>query len=380
MFDVRTVEEFQQKLDGILHSKRIVLALIGALNCLIGLAAIILPYYFLGSIMIMVGYLLLFSGLIKAAQFVLGRSKRGYSVRGIFLIVLHILIDLTIGVILLNATYFSIKVLTWVFGLLFVTDGVLQIIICARATSARVRVSFFIVGGLMALLGVLISFGAVPLNTEWVGLLVGIKLMIFGVTLLYIAAHAKNASPEVYTKVDPADIPKIPGGVYSIYFGYAFHLGVYLNDDEVVDYTEEGVVRVRTWTEFLEGKEPQYWEYPDLPMLPPEQIIEFARSEIGKKYPYNFFTFNCESFAIYCKTCGQTKTSDYAQVRKGMDAVSTSPTLGMLVEFYSRALEYLAFNLGGASGKRISLWLRKSNSLLTFWIFRKKLEKTRPVE
>ena len=106
------------------------------------------------------------------------------------------------------------------------------------------------------------------------------------------------------------EVPEpVTGELYSVYFGTAFHLGVYVGDGKIVHYLNDDHVYHVSWEQFLEGRMPQHWTYPDLPVVPVEEIVRTALAEVGKTYKYNLLTFNCEHFAIYCKSGGQVKTS-----------------------------------------------------------------------
>jgi hypothetical protein len=115
---------------------------------------------------------------------------------------------------------------------------------------------------------------------------------------------------------------------------------------------------------------PQHWTYPDLPVVPVDQIVRTALAEVGKTYSYNLLTFNCEHFAIYCKSGGRVKTSEFAQVPASMESVRKHPWRGMVAELNTRAVEWLAFHLGGPSGKQLSLAIRRIGSTVTMWLMR----------
>ena len=118
------------------------------------------------------------------------------------------------------------------------------------------------------------------------------------------------------------------GELYAVYFGTAFHLGVFIGNGEIVHYLNDNHVYRVTWEQFLENRVPQHWTYPDLEPVPVETIVATALSEVGKTYPYNLLTFNCENFAIFCKSGGKTKYSKYAQVASGVETVAAHPLIG----------------------------------------------------
>jgi hypothetical protein len=64
------------------------------------------------------------------------------------------------------------------------------------------------------------------------------------------------------------------------------------------------------------------------------------------------------------------KTSKYAQVPASLENVRQHPWRGMVAELNTRAVEWLAFHLGGPSGKQLSLAIRRIGSTVTLWLMR----------
>ena len=100
-------------------------------------------------------------------------------------------------------------------------------------------------------------------------------------------------------------------------------------------------------------------------MIVTEVVIQTAPAEVGKTYPYNLLTFNCEHFAVFCKSGGATRSSKFAQIAASLEDVAAHPVRGMIAEWNTRVVEWLAFHLGGASGKRLSLAIRRFGSAVT---------------
>jgi hypothetical protein len=212
----------------------------------------------------------------------------------------------------------------------------------------------------------MILLGIVANPLRWAGILVGLKLVLFGSPICWIALRALRSDKALLYEVStPA--PEA-GELYAVYFGTAFHLGVFIGDGEVVHFLNDNRVYRVTWAQFLEGRVPQHWTYPDLDPEPVERIVATALSEVGKTYPYNLLTFNCEHFAIFCKSAGRTWHSKYAQVAAGVQTVARHPLLGLVAEFNTRAFEWLAFHFGGPAGKRFSLAIRRAGAAVTNWL------------
>ena len=82
------------------------------------------------------------------------------------------------------------------------------------------------------------------------------------------------------------------------------HLGIYIGNDEVIDYTSESKVRRISMNHFMENRarpvfRAVYKEAP--PAYSPDVIVQraknFSPSEFGE---YNLRSNNCEHFVTYC--------------------------------------------------------------------------------
>jgi len=143
---------------------------------------------------------------------------------------------------------------------------------------------------------------------------------------------------------------------------------VFIGDGEVVHYLNDNHVYRVTWDQFLEGRVPQHWTYPDLEPVPVDAVRATALAEVGKTYTYNLLTFNCEHFAVFCKSGGKTYRSRYAQVAGGVVNVAKHPLIGVVAELNTRLIEWLAFHFGGPAGKRFSLAIRRFGAAVTNWL------------
>ncbi|MBQ7168742.1 MAG: lecithin retinol acyltransferase family protein [Synergistaceae bacterium] len=104
------------------------------------------------------------------------------------------------------------------------------------------------------------------------------------------------------------------------------HYGVYVGNGRVIHYTDEGggdfkgKVQETSLATFLDGADgyfvceldPDDYEQ----IYSPEDTVKRAREKLGEE-DYNFFTHNCEHFAVWCKT-GEARSSqveDYDPVK-----------------------------------------------------------------
>ncbi len=337
--------------------------------CCVGLGALAvwLPLSLFGTLVWLVGMILLGTGVLKLYQLIPGRRSRAARRETWGMILLHSGLDFAMGVLLLNHGQLSARVVSIVFGLLFLVEGAVLFGMGTKASTLRGRLMLWITALITGGIGLAVAFGLVADPIRWAGVMVGVKLLCFGLTLVIIALSANGSGAALLA----TEVPEpVTGELYSVYFGSAFHLGVFVGDGHIVHYLDDNLVHHVTWQQFLEGRMPQHWTYPDLPTLPVDEVVGTAHSEVGKSYPYSLLTFNCEHFAIFCKSGGRTKTSEFAQIPASLENVRRHPVRGMVAELNTRVVEWLAFHLGGPSGKELSLAIRRIGSTVTMWLMR----------
>ena len=254
-------------------------------------------------------------------------------------------------------------------GLLFVVDGSVQFAIAWRSRATKAKLLFFINAGFTLFLGA-VTIGLFPhLELESTAILIALRLISFGVVLVSMSIRSREGSQSViYREVDTTILRRHKGELYACYFGAAFHLGVYIGNNEVVHYRDDSIVHRTSWEEFLRGREPQHWVYPDIVPVSTATVIETALSKVGPGKKYNVITNNCEHFAIYCKTGGASRSSQFAQTSATFRNLRQRPFVAVFVEVYTRIGEWVAFHFGGAFGRRLSLRIRRFNSMVTAWM------------
>lgn len=347
-------------------TSRVLLLVIGLGCAALGALAIWLPLSLFGTLVWLVGLLLLGTGMIKLLQLWPGRHSRAARRQTWGMILGQAGLDIAMALLLFNHQLFSQRLVVMAFGLLFLIEGVLLLMVGAKATSFRGRLMLWITAAVTGGMGLTVVFGWVADPIHWAGVMVGLKLVCFGLTLVIIALTARG---DADAQLLATEMPEpVTGELYSVYFGTAFHLGVYVGDGKIVHYLNDNHVYQVSWEQFLAGRMPQHWTYPDLVPAPAEEIVRTALAEVGKTYGYHLLTFNCEHFAIYCKSGGRVKTSAYAQIPASLEIVQKHPVRGMVAEINTRVAEWLAFHLGGPAGKRLSLAIRRIGSTMTMWL------------
>jgi uncharacterized membrane protein HdeD (DUF308 family) len=360
------LRHFYDRFLGPVDRHRSLIAIVGAVCALLGVVSLAMPFLLFSSLIAAVGCVLLATGTIKLAQLLFGLKSTGVRRHTWPMVLWQSALDFGMALVLFNYRSFSVSVLAMVLGALFLVEAGVFLFVGLKAPTARVRailcVAAIVTGGLA-----LAAFFQYRSNrVEWVGIVIGVKLLLFGAALLAIAVFAPRGSAEILYQTGSL-VPE-PAELYAVYFGTAFHLGVYVGDGMVVHYLNDNGVYHVTWETFLEDRKPQHWTYPDLAPVAADVVIRTALGEVGKHYPYNLLTFNCEHFAIYCKSGGKTRSSQFAQIRSGLSAVTVHPVLGIVAEMNTRVFEWLAFHLGGPSGKSFSLAIRQFGSLVNAWL------------
>lgn len=358
--------EFGDNLQQRFGVNRSLLMGVGLVCMILGIIAFAIPVRLFRTMVFFVGIVLMLSSLVKGWQFLLGIRSKISRNRGWPLICLQVLLDASMGILLLNHQNITTEVLAGLFGLLFSLEGLILIYVALRSPTVLSRNWLLTCGFLIFIIGLIIAFRLVEKPLGWVGMFVGFKLFVFGLSLFWIALRTMKREGElIYDAIMP--VPR-PAECYAVYFGTAFHLGIYIGDGQVVHFLNDNHVYKLTWEEFLLGRVPQHWTYPDLPEKPIEDVVRTALSEVGKTYQYNLLRFNCEHFALYCKSVGQTSHSEYAQIKGGLIDIGAHPFLGMIAEMNTRMVEWLAFHFGGPAGKKFSLRIRKLGATLTTWL------------
>ena len=353
----------------VIRQHRTRLAVIGSLFVLAGILIVEAPFIFFDPLQILLSFGLITSGGLKLVQLFLGKSSKGYSLRGIVLILIHSFIDIGAGLIFLTNENISIGFVALILGILFTIDGAVQFVVAWRSRGIKSRFLFFLNACFTLFLGLSTIVLIPQLRVNGVIILLAARLISFGIMLLIMAYRSKNNSlPIIFTEIEPQVVKRKKGELYACYFGSGFHLGVYIGNNEVVHYRDDSIVHRTSWEEFLRGREPQHWVYPDIKAAPVDVVIKTAISQAGKKMKYNLISNNCEHFALYCKTGGKSRDSMYAQTNSALRNLKQRPYLAIFVEAYTRVGEWLAFHFGGTFGHKVSYKIRRLNSMVTAWM------------
>lgn len=162
------------------------LALIG-----LGIAAVMLPALASIGIALLLGWLLLFGGVLGFLTTIIGRHAPGFSWS-----LASSLIAVAAGLLLFGWPALGALSLTLILTLFLLLDGLITILIGLEYRRARHgRWQWLVANGVLDLVFAIIIFAALPASALWlVGIIVGIDLLFGGVSLVALALAARHTA------------------------------------------------------------------------------------------------------------------------------------------------------------------------------------------
>jgi uncharacterized membrane protein HdeD (DUF308 family) len=168
------------------------LVLMGLLMVILGILAVTSPLVTGVAIALTVGTLVLLGGVL---QIVLGVKAESWGSR-IFGMILGV-VALVCGLLLIGHPLFGLSFLTLVLAGYFLLDGIVQVVQGLDIKPDRGWGATLLAGLLSVLLGVLI-WQRWPLSGDWaVGVLVGLKILLSGWSMIACGSAGRRAAQEV---------------------------------------------------------------------------------------------------------------------------------------------------------------------------------------
>jgi uncharacterized membrane protein HdeD (DUF308 family) len=183
---------FQSRIASSLHAHWRLFLTEGIALLILGLLAIVLPPLATFALEILIGWLLLISGVVGLIATFRTRSAPGFGWS-----LLSAVIGIVAGVVLLRWPLSGALSLTLILTVFLTLEGVASILYALehkRELSGRWGVMLF--SGLVDLVLAFMIFAGLPATAAWaIGLLIGINLVFGGSALIAMALHARNAAP-----------------------------------------------------------------------------------------------------------------------------------------------------------------------------------------
>lgn len=165
-----------------LRNHRNLLLFEGVIFVILGFLAVALPGISTLSAELFIGWLLVFGGAVQLYRAIQGRHAPGFI--GSLLTSLLYLIFGILLVLYPVAGIFSLTILLIIF---FIAEGIAKIILGLQLRPFR-RWGWFLLNGVLALIMAFIIWAGWPGTAFWVlGLLVGINMIFFGLSLIFLA-------------------------------------------------------------------------------------------------------------------------------------------------------------------------------------------------
>lgn len=160
----------------------------GIIFIILGLIAIAVPQIFTLGVELFIGWLLIIGGIVQ-----LVRSFRSRHTRGFWAPLIGSIVSIVVGVLLLLYPVIGVLSLTLLLGIFFLLEGIMTIIWAFMIRPVQYWGMLLFSGIVSLILAGIIFFGW-PSTAVWViGLLVGINMLFFGISLLFLLGD--NSTP-----------------------------------------------------------------------------------------------------------------------------------------------------------------------------------------
>lgn len=165
-----------------IQNNRTLLIIEGVLFTLLGIVAVALPGVSTLSIELFIGWLLVFAGVFQLYRTV----KAGRQSSGFFALLATSILYVIFGILLVLFPVAGIFSLTILLTLFFIAEGIAKIALGIQLRPTRLW-GWFILNGVLALGMAFIIWAGWPGTAYWVlGLLVGINMIFFGISLIFL--------------------------------------------------------------------------------------------------------------------------------------------------------------------------------------------------
>ena len=186
------VEELRRRLAAEIHAHWKVFLVQGIVMMALGVLAIALPEISTIAIEIIIGWLLFIGGIFRAVMLL--RAKR---IPGFGWSLATAIVAVVLGAVLVFRPLEGVLTLTMVLAVFFVVEGIAAIILSVEFRRRLHNWGWILLDGVVSLVLAFLIVWGWPGTAAWaIGLLVGINMLFFGLSLLMTALAARLMTPD----------------------------------------------------------------------------------------------------------------------------------------------------------------------------------------
>jgi uncharacterized membrane protein HdeD (DUF308 family) len=186
--DRKDIERMRAAVATSLHAHWALFLIEGIVLLVLGLAAIVVPPVATVAVEILIGWLVLVSGIIGLAMTLRARGAPGFGWS-----LVSAIVGIVAGIVLLAWPLSGALSLTVILSVFLAMEGIASIMYALEHRREHSpRWSFMLVSGIVDLILAGMIFAGLPATAAWaIGLLVGINLIFGGVALIAMALRAR---------------------------------------------------------------------------------------------------------------------------------------------------------------------------------------------
>jgi uncharacterized membrane protein HdeD (DUF308 family) len=181
------IETLRREIARTIHEHWRVFLAEGILMMVLGLAAVALPNMSTVAVELLIGWLFLTGGIVRSVSVLRSRQRPGYGWS-----LLTAALAAIFGLVLILAPIPGVMTLTMVLVAFFIVEGIAAIFLALEHRDHLPSWGWVLVSGLIDLLLAALIWGGWPSSAVWaIGLLVGVNMFFFGLSLVMTAMAAR---------------------------------------------------------------------------------------------------------------------------------------------------------------------------------------------
>jgi uncharacterized membrane protein HdeD (DUF308 family) len=190
--------QIQSKLGNALHTHWQLFLTEGVILVILGCLAIIVPQIATIAAAVLIGWLILLSGIVGLVATFRMRSAPGFGWS-----LISAILGIVAGIVLLRWPLSGAFSLTLILTAFLAVEGVASIFFALEhKRELSGRWGFMLISGIVDLVLAGMIFAGLPGTAVWaIGLLIGINMVFGGSALISMALHARNAAPALPAKI-----------------------------------------------------------------------------------------------------------------------------------------------------------------------------------